>query len=287
MKSANPTLPASPSGLKTWILSARPKTLIAGICPVLVGSCLAAHYDGYQRWIALLCLLFSVSLQIGTNWANDYFDYCKGADTFERKGPPRGVQSGWISPLAMRNAAMAAFLCAAFIAVPLILRIGIGFTPLMLLCILCGILYTGGKKPLGYLGLGDLLVLVFYGPVATCCTVYAHLMLVPSDAWLASLPPGLLCCALLCINNLRDVAEDRKAGKMTLVARFGERFGQWEYLLILFAVQYVSLLIHPLFLLLLPLLIQAGRKCVMFADAFTLILQLLVLYTVFYAIFSL
>jgi 1,4-dihydroxy-2-naphthoate octaprenyltransferase len=144
----------------------------------------------------------------------------------------------------MRNAALATFSLAILFAIPLLMRIGTAYIPLMLLCILAGVCYTGGKRPLGYMGLGDLLVFVFYGPVAVCCTALALLLYLPMQLLILSLAPGFLSCAILCINNLRDADEDRKCGKMTLVARFGKRFGQAQYLccllgaaIILFATQ--------------------------------------------------
>ncbi len=229
-KNASPISPSSPSALKCWLLAARPKTLIAGLSPVLIGASFAARLETVSLAIFALCLLFSISLQIGTNFANDYFDFIKGADTSSRKGPARAVQSGWIRPITMRNAAVAAFSLSIVSAVPLLMRIGVAYIPLMLLCILAGIFYTGGKRPLGYLGLGDLLVFVFYGPVAVCCTALTLLLYLPLELLYLSLAPGFLSCAILCINNLRDADEDRKCGKMTLVARFGKTFGRVQYI---------------------------------------------------------
>lgn len=229
-KNANPISQSSRNALKFWILAARPKTLVAGISPVLIGASFAARLEPISYSIFALCLLFSVLIQIGTNWANDYFDFVKGADRATRKGPARAVQSGWISPLAMRNAAFIAFGFSLLCALPLLLRIGITYLPLAILCPLAGIFYTGGKRPLGYLGLGDLLVFVFYGPIAVSCTALALLLYWPKHLLLASLAPGLLSCALLAINNLRDHEEDRKCGKMTLIARFGPLFGKLQTL---------------------------------------------------------
>ena len=231
MKNENPTSLAFQDIPKSliWLQSTRPKTLIAGISPVFIGTSIAMSYQPVSFCVLVLCLLFSLFLQIGTNWANDYFDFLKGADTPERKGPARAVQTGMIAPKTMRNAFIIAFSLAACTAMPLIASIGWGYFPLMLLCILCGLLYTGGKWPLGYLGFGDLLVFIFYGPVATCCTALAQLHRIPFEAWIISLIPGMLSCAVLCVNNLRDMEQDTKANKMTLVARFGSRFGQWEY----------------------------------------------------------
>ncbi len=233
-KSASPTLQSSPSALKAWVLAARPKTLIAGISPVLIGASFAARIQPISYALFALCLLFSIAIQVGTNFANDAFDYMKGADTVSRKGPARAVQSGWISPLAMRNAAFGTFGFALLVALPLLFRIGMAYLPLAILCPIAGALYTGGKKPLGYLGLGDLLVFVFYGPVAVCCTAFALLLTVPENLFLSSLSPGLLSCALLAVANLRDWEEDRKCGKMTLIARFGPLFGKLQYLTYLF-----------------------------------------------------
>ncbi len=230
MKNANPISQSSRSALKHWVLAARPKTLVAGISPVLIGASFAARAQPISYGDFALCLLFSVLIQIGTNWANDYFDFMKGADTATRKGPARAVQSGWIAPLAMRNGAFSAFGLAILCALPLLLRLGFAYLPLALLCPLLGTLYTGGKRPLGYMGLGDLLVFVFYGPVATCATALVLHSGFSKELFLASLAPGLLSSALLAVNNLRDWEEDRKCGKMTLVARFGPVFGKAEYL---------------------------------------------------------
>jgi 1,4-dihydroxy-2-naphthoate polyprenyltransferase len=233
MKSENPTSHASPGILKIWVASTRPKTLIAGISPVLIGSASATFYQPISWVLLTLCLLFSLFLQIGTNWANDYFDFIKGTDTPERIGPIRAIHTRMIAPKAMRSAAILAFAAALIAGLPLIARMGIAYLPLPFICIACGILYTGGKRPLGYLGLGDLLVFIFYGPVATIGSALVQLHYVPANAWTMSLIPGSLSCAILSVNNLRDVEEDRRAKKMTLVARFGIRFGQWEYALLL------------------------------------------------------
>jgi len=242
-KNESPISQNFPNDLKLWLISLRPKTLVAGISPVLIGACFAARLQPISYELLALCLLFSVAIQIGTNWANDYFDYVKGADTASRKGPPRAVQSGWITPRAMRNAAFGAFAFALLCAIPLLLRIGVLYLPLTLLCPVAGALYTGGKRPLGYLGLGDPLVLIFYGPVAVCCTALALLLYLPEHLFLLSLAPGFLACALLCVTSLRDIDEDRKCGKMTLVARFGYNFGKWQYAVYLALAGLIPLLL--------------------------------------------
>jgi len=141
----------------------------------------------------------------------------------------------------MKTAALSAFGLSILFALPLLSRIGAVYAPLMLLCIGAGIFYTGGKKPLGYLGLGDLMVFLFYGPVAVCCTALALLLYLPAQLLLLSLIPGFLSCALLCINNLRDADEDRLCGKMTLVARFGRGFGKGLYLFYLLGATLILL----------------------------------------------
>lgn len=246
MKKENPISLPIPGCLKNryaWILSIRPQTLIAGISPVMIGSSIASMVQPLSCRIFILTFLFSVLLQSGTNLANDYYDFIKGADANTRKGPHRALQTHQIAPKTMRNAAFAIFFLAICISLPLITRIGMIFIPLMLLCILSGIFYTAGKRPLGYMGFGDLLVFLFYGPIATCCTILAQLLFIPPESWIASLIPGCMSCALLCINNLRDVTEDRLANKLTLVARFGARFGQVEYALCLLIAALVPFLL--------------------------------------------
>jgi 1,4-dihydroxy-2-naphthoate octaprenyltransferase len=230
MKSENLISPPFQGVLKSWIVSLRFPTLIAGISPVAIGSMIATAYHPLSMGVLFGCLFFSLCLQIATNWANDYFDFIKGADTSERKGPHRALQLQSISPEIMRNAAIAAFVLSMIISVPLILRIGLIYTPLMLLCIGCAIAYSGGKRALGYRGWGDLLVFIFYGPIATCFSSLAQLHFIPLESLIASILPGAFSCAILCINNLRDIAEDRRSKKLTLIVRFGNRFGQMQYM---------------------------------------------------------
>lgn len=241
MKSENLTSKTIPGAVKIWVLSTRPQTLIASISPVMIGTAIAASTRSpISFWVFSLCLMFSLFLQIATNWANDYFDYINGADTQDRKGPRRAVQSGWILPRHMLMAALLALFLAALSSLPLIHRIGWSYLPWMLICLLLALLYTGGKKPLGYLGWGDFLVFIFYGPIATAMSAKAELLYFPKDIWIASLLPGSLSCAILCVNNLRDYIEDRRAKKMTLIARFGPKFGQTEYALCL-GISFIAL----------------------------------------------
>ena len=234
IKKESPITPASPSVPNSFFLAARPKTWIASLSPVLIGTAAASQNVALDGRVFFLTLLFSLFIQIGTNFANDYFDFLNGADTELRKGPKRATQEGWISPSAMRNATFAVFALAFFVALPLMLRAGFWSFGVAALCIAFGILYTGGPKPLGYLGLGELFVLVFFGPVAVWGAYFLQTGSSSGQVLLASLAPGLLSTAILIANNLRDEISDRAVGKNTLVVRFGHRFGCWEYGLSLF-----------------------------------------------------
>lgn len=227
-----------PGSLRAWILGARPQTLTAALVPVVVGTAVAQRTGPLRVGALVAALLGAVWIQIGTNLANDVFDYEKGADTHERLGPLRVTQAGLLSPTAVRRGMILSFalamLCGLYLAWvcgPLIVLIG-------LLSIASGIAYTGGPYPLGYNGLGDLFVFVFFGLVAVCGTAFVGCGRVPLLALGASLPIGALATAILVVNNVRDYATDVRAGKRTLVVRLGRRFGVGEYLALL-AVAYV------------------------------------------------
>ena len=191
------------SPLEKWILAARPKTLWAAVAPVVVGTAMA--YDAQrQHWpSALIALLCSVLIQIGTNLANDYFDHQKGADTPQRQGPLRVTQAGIISPRAMRRGIILVFAAACLAGLVLVWRGGWPIALIGISCILSGVLYTGGPYPLGYIGLGDLFVLIFFGPVAVGGTYYVQALAMEPVILLAGLGPGLLTTAILTVNNLR------------------------------------------------------------------------------------
>lgn len=240
MKSANSTLPASPSALKAYFLAARPKTWAASLCPVCIGTVMAARID----WpIFTLTLLFSLLIQIGTNYANDYFDFVKGADSKLRNGPKRATQEGWIAPNAMWIATLLVFALALLVAIPLMRMAGLWSLFLAGACVAFGLLYTGGPKPLGYLGLGEVFVFVFFGPVAVCGSYFLQTGTVDNAIFTASLAPGFLSCAILVANNLRDEKSDRAAQKWTLIARWGRTFGMWEYTLTVVAAAAIPFLL--------------------------------------------
>jgi len=215
--------------MQKWILAARPKTLWAAVGPVMIGTAMA-HGDGRMHGLsALACLLGAMLLQIGTNFCNDYADFKKGADTPSRVGPARAVASGWITPAHMLNATILVFILAAMVCGYLVYRGGWPFIILGVASIAAGIIYTAGPYPLAYVGLGDLFVLVFFGPVAVAGTYYVQ---THEFSWLpvvAGFGPGFLSVAILTVNNLRDVEGDRAAGKRTLIVRYGMTFGRIEY----------------------------------------------------------
>lgn len=214
--------------MNIWIEGARPKTLIASVSPVLLGTVIAYDAGAFNFWVFLATLLFALCVQIGTNFANDYIDFVKGADTSERKGPRRLVQAGLVSVQKMRMVTAGIFALAGLLGIYLMTVGGWQIGALALLAIIFGYLYTGGPYPLGYLGLGDLFVLIFFGPVAVAGTTYLQTETLSSLAIITGFAPGLLSTALLAMNNLRDVEQDRKANKKTLPVRFGVTFGKWE-----------------------------------------------------------
>lgn len=227
--------------MKRWLLASRPATLPAALVPVAVGTA-CAHAAGGLRWTpALAALLGAVFIQIGTNFANDVFDAEKGADTEERLGPTRAVAAGLISARSMRIAMVIAFGLATLAGVFLVSVAGWPILAIGVASILSGIAYTGGPYPLGYHGLGDLFVFVFFGFVAVCGTAYVQLGDVPLLAIAASIPVGALATAILVVNNVRDRHTDVKAGKRTLAVRFGKRAAIIQYALLMAASYAVPL----------------------------------------------
>lgn len=218
-----------PSTFRIWLLASRPKTLPAALVPVLVGSAFAAHTGAFHPGAAALCLGFALLVQIGTNFANDYFDYVQGADTAQRVGPARAVASGWVTPGTMRAAMLLVFAAAFAVGLGLIHFGGWWLLPLGVLCILCGIAYTGGPYPLGYHGLGDVFVFLFFGLVAVGATFWVQAHALTWEVLLAAAAIGALAANLLVANNYRDRGTDVAAGKRTLIVRFGERFGRLQY----------------------------------------------------------
>lgn len=219
------------SKLNIWVQAARPKTLWASVAPVVIGSAMAFESGGLHIMSALSALAGAVLIQIGTNFANDYFDFHKGADSTDRLGPTRVVQAGLVQPPAMKAAFIAVFALAVVPGAYLIWRAGWPLFVIGVLSILFGILYTAGPYPLGYVGLGELFVIIFFGPVAVGGTYYVQTLQISLPVIISGLAPGLFSVAILTVNNLRDVQSDHRAGKKTLAVRFGVTFSKIEYLL--------------------------------------------------------
>ncbi|MCA9150859.1 MAG: 1,4-dihydroxy-2-naphthoate polyprenyltransferase, partial [Planctomycetales bacterium] len=232
-----------PSTWQVWWQAARPKTLSASICPVAIGTALAAR-DGAVWWpAAAAALVGAIAIQVGTNYANDYFDFHQGADTEQRRGPTRAVQAGLVAPAAMRRAFLLAFGVMAVCCIYLVQRAGWQLAALGAVSAACGIGYTASRFSLAYLGLGDLFVLIFFGPVAVAGTHYVQTLELSPAAVVAGIAPGLIAVAILVVNNLRDIQEDAAAQKRTLAVRFGPTFARCEYTAVLLAAALVPVLL--------------------------------------------
>jgi 1,4-dihydroxy-2-naphthoate octaprenyltransferase len=216
-----------PSGLRAWIMGARPKTLPAAIVPVVVGTAAAADAElgsgrGISWWRFVLAMVVSLALQVGVNYANDYSDGVRGTDR-DRVGPLRLVGSGVVPAAAVKRGAMVAFGVAGFAGLALAAVAGWWLVRVGVAAVGSAWLYTGGPRPYGYLGLGELFVFVFFGLVATAGSSYVQTEELDGLALACSVPVGLLATALLVTNNLRDIPTDSQAGKKTLAVRLGDR----------------------------------------------------------------
>jgi len=232
-----PSAPSSPSSrLGALLLASRPKTLPAAVVPVAVGSAVALAHGGFALGPALGALAVALLVQIGTNYANDYFDFVQGADTEERIGPTRAVQAGLLTPGQMLTATVATFALAAVAGAYLARVAGWPLVWVGLASIAAGVWYTaGGRWSMGYLGLGDVFAFTFFGPVAVATTAYVQALVWLPEALLASLPIGFLVTAILVVNNFRDIDTDRVAGKHTLAVRFGRTVSRAEWIVLVAA----------------------------------------------------
>jgi 1,4-dihydroxy-2-naphthoate polyprenyltransferase len=206
---------------RVWWSAVRPATLAASVAPVLVGTAIAIHAGGARLGAGLLALLVGIAMQVGVNFANDYSDHIRGADTPRRLGPLRAASSGIVDPEAVRRAAIAAFGLAAVAGLVLSLVTDWRLLVVGVACLLAGWLYTGGPRPYGYLGLGEVFVFVFFGLVATVGTVYVETLRVTPLSVLMACAMGCFATAILVLNNLRDLDTDAAAGKLTLATRIG------------------------------------------------------------------
>jgi len=225
-----------PTGPRIWLLAARPATLPAAIVPVLVGTGAALHgHQEFHERAFIATLLAALLIQVGTNFANDVFDFRRGADTAERLGPLRVTQGGLVSPRQVLMATYVTFGLALLLGVYLVVLGGWPILVIGLVCVLAGLLYTGGPWPFGYHGLGDLVCFICFGVLAVLGTAYLQndplrLRITALDMW-ASIPVGCLVTAILIVNNLRDIDTDRGVGKRTLAVMLGRRGTRIEYLL--------------------------------------------------------
>lgn len=214
---------------QAWMLAARPKTLPAALSPVIVGTALA-YADGGLAWLpALGAAVGALLLQILSNFANDYSDFFRGADTPDRLGPLRVTSAGLITPAQMRNGIIAVIAASALVGLYLI---WVGGWPILLIGvagIVAALAYTGGPFPFGYYGLGELFVFLFFGVAAVCGTYYVQTLTLTSAVVTASFAVGALVTAILVVNNYRDIDTDRRAGKRTMAVRLGRRGAQVEY----------------------------------------------------------
>ena len=214
---------ASRATPRQWLAGARPRTLPAAVAPVVAGSGLAAFAGSFRPEAALLALVVSLALQVGVNFANDYSDGIRGTDA-ERVGPLRLVGSGLAAPGSVKRAALAGFAVAGLAGLGLVIMTGQWWLMAVgVACVLAAWYYTGGRRPYGYRGLGEVFVFVFFGLVAVGGTAYVQVGRVGWATLLTGVAIGALACAILVANNLRDIAGDRRAGKRTLATRLGPR----------------------------------------------------------------
>lgn len=251
-----------------WLEAFRPKTLPAAVAPVVAGTA-AAYGAGQVVWgAAFFCLLFALLLQIGTNLANDYYDWKKGADGAQRQGPPRATSLGLVKPATMRRATCLTFALAFAAGLPLVVYGGWWLLPLGVVCILAGLAYTAGPYPLAYHGLGDLFVFLFFGLVAVNGTYFVQTQTLGWIPFGIACGVGALAANILVINNYRDRAEDRLTNKRTLVVQWGEHWAIRQFL-----AQGLAAALWPLWLvgtgwgwnalwpvLILPWILAQGRR---------------------------
>ncbi len=224
------------NSLQAWLLAARPKTLSGAAVPVMIGVALAfvdaqEYGDDVFSWTAAaLCLLFAFIMQIDANFVNDFFDYAKGNDdSASRLGPLRACTQGWVKTDSMKQAIASTTVLACLVGLPLVYYGGLEMILVGLLCVVFCFLYT---THLSYVGLGDVLVLVFFGIVPVCCTYYIQLHTLTWQVFVASIACGLVIDGLLIVNNYRDRYNDERDGKMTLVVRIGSEAAEWLYLIL-------------------------------------------------------
>jgi 1,4-dihydroxy-2-naphthoate polyprenyltransferase len=212
---------ARPSAARIWLMAARPRTLPAAVAPVLVGTALAATGGTFKALTFLAALVGALFIQVGTNLSNDYSDARRGADTEDRLGPVRVTAGGLVPPRQVLIATYVAFGVAVLAGTYLIATAGWELLLVGAASILAGVLYTGGPRPYGYEGLGEVFVFLFFGVVAVTGSYFAQTEALDWEAFVLAVPVGLLASSILVVNNVRDLETDRRAGKRTLAVRLG------------------------------------------------------------------
>ncbi len=218
------------SKTESWILASRPKTLLAAIVPVLIGSVLAVNVGKYHLAASIIALICSIFIQIGTNFVNDLYDFLAGSDSKNRLGPQRALSSGLITVTEMKWAIFITFFTTLLLGMYLVYLAGWVIFLVGILSIFAGIAYTAGPYPLAYNGLGDIFVFIFFGFVGTVGTYFVQALEINSFVVWASIPVGALITNILVVNNYRDVDEDKMHGKNTLAVKFGRKFTRLQYL---------------------------------------------------------
>jgi 1,4-dihydroxy-2-naphthoate octaprenyltransferase len=232
----------SSSPVRIWLMAARVRTLPAAIAPVLVGTAFADQRGVFRVGAFIAALLGSILIQIGTNLANDYSDARRGADAEDRLGPVRVTAGGLVPPRQVLMATYATFGLAMVCGLYLVFVAGIALLFVGIASIAAGVLYTGGPKPYGYEGLGEIFVFVFFGLVAVSGSTFAQLQSWPGTAFVLAVPVGLLAAAILVVNNVRDMDSDKRAGKRTLAVRLGRERTRTIYGLIVYGAYFVAVL---------------------------------------------
>ena len=283
--------------IKLWLEATRAETLLASLSPMVIGAVIASQYTQINISVLIFTFIYGLLLHVGTNLSNDYYDFIKGADTDERIAPFSTIQKGTTSLKKINIAFSICFLLAFLIGLLFILRGGIIVALLFTLPIIFGYFYTAGTKPLGYIGLGEILVLLFFGPFACLGTYYLQTLQISILPIIAGLGPGFLSIAILVVNNLRDIDVDKKANKNTLAVRFGKKFAQTEYsvcIFLAFLVPYLYFILSkkPLilscssFILLTPFKdIYKFKNPSILNDGLKKTVLLLVIYTIIFCLF--
>lgn len=232
------------SKIESWLLASRPKTLPAAVMPVFVGTSIAIHDGLFNPIAAIVALLCSLLIQIGTNFVNDLHDYLKGSDKKDRLGPIRVLVSGLISENEMRIGIAVVFSTAFILGMYLVYLAGWFIFIIGVLSLIAGYAYTAGPYPLAYNGLGDIFVFIFFGFVGTIGTYYVQAQEITMLVFWSSIPVGALITNILVVNNYRDLEEDKIAGKNTLAVKFGGTFAKMQYLIFMILSYSILLLVY-------------------------------------------